>query len=92
MTAVWVPDAAHEAMRDLVRALRLRCEWQARHASIFRVSCCATAGRACLRWLKMVRVTYPGQQIVLQDYIDAVADAEGRVERLTGQTADLLPV
>jgi transposase len=28
---------------------------------------------------------------VLQDYVDAVADAEARVERLTGQIADLLP-
>jgi len=44
-----------------------------------------------LRWLVMVRFTHPAQQIVLQDYIDAVADAEARVERLTGQIADLLP-
>ena len=43
------------------------------------------------RWLAMVRFTHPAQQIVLQDYIDAVADAEARVERLTGQIADLLP-
>ncbi len=37
------------------------------------------------------RFTHPAQQIVLQDYIDAVADAEARIERLTGQIADLLP-
>lgn len=43
------------------------------------------------RWLAMMRFTHPAQQIVLQDYIDAVADAEARVERLTGQIADLLP-
>ncbi len=41
------------------------------------------------RWLALVRFTHPAQQIVLQDYIDA--DAEARVERLTGQIADLLP-
>ena len=39
----------------------------------------------------MVRFAHPAQQIVLQDYIDAVADAEARVEHLTGQIAALLP-
>src|ERR1700730_14325181 len=29
LTAVWVPDAAHEAMRDLIRA---RLAWRQRHA------------------------------------------------------------
>jgi transposase len=47
------------------------------------------------RWLTMVRFTHPAQQIVLQDYVDAVADAEARVERLTeadrGASADLEP-
>jgi transposase len=38
-----------------------------------------------------VRFTHPAQQILLQDYIDAVAAAEARVERLTGQIAGLLP-
>ncbi len=46
---------------------------------------------ACRRWLARVRFTHPEQQIVLQDYIDAVTDAEARVERLTVQIADLLP-
>jgi len=41
--------------------------------------------------LTTVRFHHPAQQIVLQDYIDAVADAEARVERLTGQIAGLLP-
>jgi hypothetical protein len=43
------------------------------------------------RWLAMVRFTRPAQQIVLQDYIDAVADAGAMVERLKNQIADLLP-
>jgi predicted DNA-binding transcriptional regulator AlpA len=38
-----------------------------------------------------VRFQHPAQQIVFQDYVDAVTDAEARVERLTGQIADLLP-
>lgn len=47
--------------------------------------------KAYRRWLATVRFTHPAQQIVLQDYIHAVTDAEARVERLTGQIADLLP-
>jgi transposase len=43
------------------------------------------------RWLATVRFTHPAQQIVLQDYIDAVADSAARVERLTRQIGDLLP-
>ena len=100
LTAVWVPDAAHEAMRDLVRAraTAMRVTGKARqHLQGFLLR----HGRihpgkkgwagACRRWLATVRFTHPAQQIVLQDYIDAVADAEARVERLTGQIADLLP-
>jgi transposase len=44
LTAVWVPDAAHEAMRDLVRARATAVRVTARRASTSRVSCCATAG------------------------------------------------
>ena len=38
-----------------------------------------------------MRFEHPAQQIVFQDYVDAVTDAEARVERLTTQIADLLP-
>ena len=43
------------------------------------------------RWLTTIRFEHPAQQIVLQDYIHAVTDAEARVERLTKQIAELLP-
>jgi transposase len=99
-TAVWVPDAAHEAMRDLVRARatavrvlgKARQHLQGfllRHGRIY-------AGRttwtlAYRRWLTTLRFAHPAQQIVLQDYIHAVQDAEGRVARLAEQITDLLP-
>lgn len=100
LTAVWVPDAAHEAMRDLVRAraTAMRVAGKARqhlqgfllrHGRIYPGKKGWTG--AYRRWLALVRFTHPAQQIVLQDYIDAVAEAEARVERLTGQIADLLP-
>ena len=100
LTAVWVPDAAHEAMRDLVRArataMRLlgkaRQHLQGfllRHGRIYSGKKGWTV--AYRRWLTTMRFPHPAQQIVFQDYVDAVSDAEARVERLTGQIADLLP-
>lgn len=41
------------------------------------------------RWLTTVRFNHAAQQLVLQDYIHAVADAEARVERLSRQMEDL---
>lgn len=100
MTAVWVPDSAHEAMRDLVRAraTAMRVAGKARqhlqgvlrrHGRIYPGKKGWTG--AYRRWLALVRFTHVAQQIVLQDHIDAVSDAEARVERLTRQIADLLP-
>jgi transposase len=100
LTAVWVPDAAHEAMRDLVRARatavrvlgKARQHLQGfllRHGRIYPGKKGWTV--AYRRWLTTVRFQHPAQQIVFQDYVDAVADAEARVERLTGQIAALLP-
>jgi hypothetical protein len=42
------------------------------------------------RWLTTVRFDHQAQQIVLQDYIHAVADAEKRVARLVQQIEQLL--
>ncbi|CAL4868137.1 IS110 family transposase ISPye17 [Asticcacaulis sp. MM231] len=101
LTAVWVPDAAHEAMRDLVRARatavrvlgKARQHLQGfllRHARVY-------AGKrgwtlAYRRWLTTVRFDHPAQQVVLQDYIHAVTDAQVRVDRLTKQIEDLAPL
>src|SRR5918992_6094541 len=72
----------------------------ARRASTCRAFSCATAGfyrdvrgwtKAYRRWLTTVRFDHPAQQIVLQDYIHAVEDAEARLERLERQIEELLP-
>lgn len=100
LTPVWVPDAAHEAMRDLVRAraTSVRVAGKARqhlqgfllrHGRIYPGKKGWT--KAYRRWLTTVRFEHPAQQIVLQDTIRAVTDAEAGVERLTRQIADLLP-
>lgn len=100
LTAIWVPDAAHEAMRDLVRARatagrvlsKARQHLQGfllRHEQIYRGARAWTV--AYRRWLTTVRFDHPAQQIVLQDYINAVADAEARRDRLTRQIEEVLP-
>ena len=94
LTEVWVPDAAHEAMRDLVRARATAAKvlskarqhlsgFLLRHEKIY--SGVRTWTQTYRRWLTTVRFDHPAQQIVLQDYIDAVTDAEQRVARLTRQ-------
>lgn len=79
LTAVWVPDAAHDAMRDLVRAHAeaVRGAGKAhqhlqgfllRHGRIY--PCKKGWTGTYRRWLAMVRLTHPAQQIVLQEMPD----------------------
>ena len=100
LAEVWVTDAAHEAMRDVVRTRRHSregtlqgapgLEWiLLRHRKIY--SGIRTWTQAYRRWLTTVRFDHPGQQVVLQDYIDAVITAEQRVARLTRQITELMP-
>jgi transposase len=100
LTAIWIPDAAHEAMRELVRARatawrvlsKTRQHLQGflrRRDRIYRGARAWTL--AYRRWLTTVRFDHPAQQIVLQDYIHAVEDAEARRDRLTRQIEELLP-
>jgi transposase len=100
LTAIWVPDHAHEAMRDLVRARatavrilgKARQHLQGfllRHERVYSGPRAWTL--AYRRWLTTVRFEHPAQQIVLQDYIHAVQDAETRRDRLTSQIEELLP-
>ena len=100
LTPIWIPDAGHEAMRDLVRARatagrvlsKARQHLQSfllRHDRIYRGLRAWTS--AYRRWLTTVHFDHPAQQIVLQDYIDAVRDAEARRDRLTRQINELLP-
>ena len=81
-TAIWIPDAAHEAMRDLVRARvtggrvlsKARQHLQGfllRHDRIYRGARAWT--QAYRRWLTTVRFEHPAQQIVLQNYIMLLA-------------------
>lgn len=93
LTAVWVPDAAHEALRDLVRA-RLaakRDQTRARHRlSKFLLrhgrrpknNIGAWTG-AYLNWIKRdVHFDQSAQEATLADYVHEVEHAQERIERL----------
>ena len=81
LTAVWVPDQEQEAMRDLVRAredmkgIELRAR-QGLDAFLLRRGLIYTGKstwtQAHFRWLEEVRLEHPVQQIVFQEYVDAV--------------------
>jgi transposase len=92
LTPVWVPDAAHEALRDLVRA-RLaakRDQLRARHRLgkfLLRHGRRAPQGTSPwsakhLQWVKAQRFEQPAQQVTLEDYVHEVEHAASRIARL----------
>ena len=99
LAAVWVPDADHEAMRDLVRAreaavrdvrkARQRLSgFLLRHERIYRRKAWSRAHRL---WLAGLAFDHPAQQITLQESIDAVEAAEARRHRLIAEIEALVP-
>ena len=93
LTAVWVPDAAHEALRDLVRARGAgkKDQLRARHRLskfLLRQGRRPPEGvRAWtlryLQWVKSgVRFEQPAQEATLLDYLGEVEHAAARIERL----------
>src|SRR5258705_12376722 len=99
LTAVWVPDVGHEAMRDLVRARldavhALRRARQQLSGFLLRQGC--HYGRPAWtklhrRWLTGLRFEHAVHHIVLEDYIQAVEAAAARRDRLTAQIGAMLP-
>jgi transposase len=92
LTPVWVPDEAHEALRDLVRArddakadlLRAKhrlSKFLLRRALHPPVGVRAW-GRAHEAWLSTLRFDHAADGVVLEDYRSVVQAAEGRVRRL----------
>src|SRR5579864_6190125 len=98
LTAVWVPDAGHEAMRDLVRARldavhslrRARqqlCGFLLRHGCHYGRPAWTKLHR---RWLAGLKFEQAVHHIVLEDYIAAVEAAAARRDRLTAQIEAML--
>jgi len=100
LTPVQVPDADDEAMRDLTRgredAKSVERRAKQRTAALLlrhgrRYPGKTTWGRGYWRWLLQQAMEHPAQQIVLQEYLDAVRESTSRVQRLTGQIRELVP-
>jgi hypothetical protein len=91
LTAVWVPDAAHEALRDLVRArlaakrdqLRARnrlSKFLLRHGRRPPEGTKAWTARY-LEWIRSQRFEQAAQQVTLEDYGHEVEHAAERIDR-----------
>jgi transposase len=100
LTGVWVPDAVHEAVRDLVRAREAAADDRRRKRQQL-LSFLLRHGRvysggghwtlAYRRWLAKQSFAHPAQQIVFQEAVDAIGDADQRQRRLEQQLAVIVP-
>jgi transposase len=101
LTAVWVPDAATEALRDLVRAREVTKQDQlrARHRVskfLLRHGCQRPDGmrpwtRAHAQWLARQTFAGPTLQVVYEEYRAALALLTDRVVRLERAIGAALP-
>jgi transposase len=94
LTAVWVPDAAHESLRDLVRAREAakKDQLRARHRLgkfLLRRGLRAAAGVTSwtakhLLWVKTLHFEHAAQEAAFLDYLHEVEHVAERVARLEG--------
>ncbi len=92
LTAVWVPDAAHEALRDLVRArgAAKKDQLRARHRLgkfLLRQGRRPPAGvtpwtQKYMAWVQTVHFAYAAQEVTRLDYLHEVEHAADRLVRL----------
>jgi transposase len=100
LTPVWVPDDAHEAMRDLCRARQAAMEglrrarqqvlsFLLRHGRVY------SDGHHWTRkhrlWLAAQRFDHPARQIAFEELVQAVEEAGARRDRLGRQMEELVP-
>ncbi|NIV43698.1 IS110 family transposase [Candidatus Bathyarchaeota archaeon] len=100
LTSIYVPDLDDEAMRDLTRAREdaKSLERKAKQRILafllrhgHRYSGKTPWSKAHFRWIAVLKMPHPAQQIVLQELLDALAECTERVNRLTEQIQRLLP-
>ncbi len=100
LSVVRVPDAADEAVRDLVRAREdaVREQRNGRHrlkALLLRNGIAYTGKSswtaAHLRWLATLKLAHPNQQIAFQEYLHGITESGQRIARLEQALRDALP-
>ena len=100
LTTVWVPDEEQEAIRDLVRcredgkqqeqkARQRLTAFLLRHGQIYGGKSKWT--QAHFRWLEGCRFAQPVQQIVFEEYIQAIRQGSARVAALEEEMARIWP-
>lgn len=94
LTAVWVPDGAQEALRDLMRAREdmKHLQKQAKQRLLAfllrhgrRYSGKDNWTQTHYRWLEQTKFDQPVQQIVFQEYVDTVKAMNRRIDALDQQ-------
>ena len=94
LTAVWVPDSDTEAMKDLTRAREDASYAQTRARQRLgafllrqgrRYSGVSRWTKAHWIWIRRQVFEHPAQQVVLDEYIEAVQEAMARLKRLDAQ-------
>ncbi len=99
LTPVWVPDAAHEAMRDLVRARGAavsdlgRC--RQRISGFLLRQEIGYAGKPWTKkhrlWLGRLEFAAPAHRLMFAELLDALDQAQARRDRLVGHIEELWP-
>lgn len=91
LTAIWVPDEAHEAVRDLIRTRRVARQdatsakqsvrsFLLRHDRRFSGKTAWT--KMYWRWLSEQAFAYPHQQLAFEELKHRLTEAQARTERL----------
>jgi transposase len=100
LTAVWVPDERHEAMRDLSRAreaARKDLKGKRQQISSFMLRLGRhypgkkTWGPAHMNWLVLQKIEHREQRIAFEELLEAVRQENERVERLEQAIREAVP-
>jgi len=100
LTAVWVPDERHEAMRDLSRARQaakkdLQGKRQQISSLMLRLGRCypgkKTWGPAHMTWLRSQKLKQREQRTALEELLEGVRQEGERVERLEQAIREAVP-
>jgi transposase len=101
LSAVWVPDRRHEAIRDLTRAreaavIDLRRKRQQTSAFLLRQGRWYPANKKTwnkmhMTWLASQKFDQPERRIVLEELILAIGQAQERIERLEQEIRAVVP-
>jgi transposase len=100
LTTIWIPDEAHEAMRDLVRARiaametlkRHRQQLQGfllRHGRIYPGKTHWT--KMHIEWIRQLKFEHGAHHFVIEENLAGIRDSRDRLARLELQIANLLP-